>query len=374
MLTKATAVQTRVIDADAHVIETERTWDCLLPSERQFRPVLAVTNAGNAAPGDTPSRDYWMVDGRICGLRFPTLSEQQLTETSKRSGRNVSTPQQAREVENVDIRLRHLDELGIAAQVLYNTFFLSPISDRPEVEVALCGAWNRWMAEVWKLGGSRLFWSCVPPYLSIPDALDQIREAKKNGAVAVSLRAIEGSRYMVDPYFYPVYEEAQKLDLPIAVHISNGNTQYCDAVRSPHDAGATFALFRTPTVAACHALILSELPQMFPRLRWGFIETAAQWVPWVIQEAASRAAAQGRKLPPNPLEAYRIWITVQTDDDIDYLVRRCGDRHFMIGTDYGHLDPSSNIDSIQEFSQMEGISDQVKQRILGDNPQAFYKL
>ena len=29
-----------VIDADAHVIETERTWDYLEPSEEKFRPVL----------------------------------------------------------------------------------------------------------------------------------------------------------------------------------------------------------------------------------------------------------------------------------------------------------------------------------------------
>ena len=36
------ATQTRlpVIDSDAHVIETERTWDYLEPSERQFRPLL----------------------------------------------------------------------------------------------------------------------------------------------------------------------------------------------------------------------------------------------------------------------------------------------------------------------------------------------
>ena len=29
-----------VIDADAHVIETERTWDFLEPSEEKFRPQL----------------------------------------------------------------------------------------------------------------------------------------------------------------------------------------------------------------------------------------------------------------------------------------------------------------------------------------------
>jgi predicted TIM-barrel fold metal-dependent hydrolase len=370
----ATDAKALVIDADTHVIETEETWEYLEPSERKYRPVLAAANGPDPATGGVGTREYWVIDGRICGFRFPTLSEQQLAETSKRSGRNVSTPQQAREVENVAIRLRHMDELGIDKQVLYNTLFIAPVTSRTEIEVALCGAWNRWMAEVWKMGGSRLAWSCVPPYLSIPDALDQIREAKKHGAVAVSLRPIEGTRFLVDPYFHPIYEEAQKLGLPIAVHISNGNQQYCDAMRSPHDPGQSFGLFRIPTVVACHALMLSEVPTLFPRLRWGFIETAAQWVPWVIQEAESRAAGQGRKLPENLMEAYNIWVTLQTDDDIDYLVRRCGDRHFMIGTDYGHLDPSSNIDAIQEFARMDSIGDEVKRRVMGDNPKAFYGL
>ena len=32
-----------IIDADAHVIETERTWDYLEPSDRKFRPRLYST-------------------------------------------------------------------------------------------------------------------------------------------------------------------------------------------------------------------------------------------------------------------------------------------------------------------------------------------
>lgn len=32
-----------VVGADAHVIETERTWDYIKPSEQGFRPLLAVS-------------------------------------------------------------------------------------------------------------------------------------------------------------------------------------------------------------------------------------------------------------------------------------------------------------------------------------------
>jgi len=49
----------RVIDADAHVIENESTWDYMLESERQFKPkVVGATSAKDPF-------DYWMVDGRV---------------------------------------------------------------------------------------------------------------------------------------------------------------------------------------------------------------------------------------------------------------------------------------------------------------------
>ena len=34
----AIQTQVQVIDADAHVVETERTWDYLEPSEQKYRP------------------------------------------------------------------------------------------------------------------------------------------------------------------------------------------------------------------------------------------------------------------------------------------------------------------------------------------------
>ena len=58
------ATQTRllVIDADAHVIETERTWDYLEPSEQRFRSLLY------ASPQD-PTRQFWVIEDKIGSIR-----------------------------------------------------------------------------------------------------------------------------------------------------------------------------------------------------------------------------------------------------------------------------------------------------------------
>jgi len=145
----ASHTKLQVIDADAHVIETERTWDYLEPAEQRFKPVLVP------APYD-PTRQLWAVEGRAGGLRFPDLSQEQLREISRRAGRNMETPQASRELEDVPLRLKHMDELGIDVQVLHNTMWIEQVTQRPEIEAALCRAWNRWLADVWHKAGGRL--------------------------------------------------------------------------------------------------------------------------------------------------------------------------------------------------------------------------
>ena len=68
-----------IIDADAHVIETEHTWDYLDASDRQYRPKLYST------PED-PNRQYWVIDDKIAGFRFLTLTERELHEFAELAG------------------------------------------------------------------------------------------------------------------------------------------------------------------------------------------------------------------------------------------------------------------------------------------------
>ena len=354
-----------VIDADAHVIETEHTWDYLEPSERKFRPRLFASN-------DEPGREYWVIDDKICGFRFPSFTEQQLRELSERGGRKLDTPQASREMADVELRLRHLDELGIATQVLHNTLWIEQVSECPEVETALCRSWNRWLADIWKNGGSRLRWSCVIPTLAMDEALEQMTIAKEHGAVAVCIRPIEGERHMTDPYFYPIYEHAGTLDLAIAIHIANGNPINVDLFRGTP--ANRFAMFRAPTVISCFNFLVSELPNVFPKLRWGFIETSAQWIPWIYNETVLRHKRQGKAYPEDLFGEFKVFVTCQTDDDLSYVLNYAGERSLVIGTDYGHTDPSSEVDAIAVFKQKTNISQESKERILHDNPKELYAL
>jgi predicted TIM-barrel fold metal-dependent hydrolase len=240
-----TDTNTRVIDADAHVVECAHTWDFMDPSDRQYRPISLETREEAGV-----RLQFWVIDGKVRGFRFPAFSAEELERRSRQVGRKFADEQEARELGNVDLRIEHMDKIGVDVQVLHNTMFIESATDRAAVEVALCKSWNRWLADIWKQGKGRLRWSCMAPTLSMTDALDQIRWSKENGACAVLMRPIEGQRLLADPYFYPIYDEAQKLDLAIAIHIANGSpiciTTRC-ASRRPFTAFAFLPSARSTT-------------------------------------------------------------------------------------------------------------------------------
>ena len=110
-----------VIDADAHVIETEHTWDYLEPSEQKFRPRLFYSP-------DDATRQYWVIDDKIGDSAFRPCPSGNSGSFAQRAGRNFETPQAARELDDVELRLKHMDELGIDIQVLHNTFWIEQIT------------------------------------------------------------------------------------------------------------------------------------------------------------------------------------------------------------------------------------------------------
>ncbi len=338
------------IDADAHVVEAEHTWDYMDPGERAYRPRVAL------APG--PGGDdveWWLIDGHLRGKQVNTGPE---------------FPAASREMADVDLRLRHMDELGVDLQVLFPSVFLNPLTRRPDVELALAKSYNRWLAEIWAHGKGRLRWAAVLPLMTMDLALRELEWAREQGACAVFIRGLEGDRQLTDPYFFPLYERASDLDVPICIHSANGNFGHFDL----YEGEAGFARFKMPNVGAFHSIVYHRLPEQFPRLRWGFIEISSQWVPYVIHDLAKRYVRLGRALPKDLLREYRIYVACQTDDDLPYVLRYAGEDNLVIGSDYGHADTATEIEALRLLKQQADVPPRVIDKILDDNARALYSL
>ena len=149
------------IDADAHVVESPHTWDYLMPSETKFRPKLFK-------PDDDNQKAYWVIDGKIRGLFRFTFSAEDVAKKSARIGRDMTTTMATRDLADVAARIKHMGDLGIDIQILYPSIFLDQCTERPDTDVALCGAYNRWLADVWKQSKGRLRWMATLPLLACP--------------------------------------------------------------------------------------------------------------------------------------------------------------------------------------------------------------
>jgi hypothetical protein len=66
------------------------------------------------------------------------LTEQELIALSKQTGRELKTEPEARELRDVELRLKHMDKLGIDVQILFNTMWIARVADKAEAEIALC--------------------------------------------------------------------------------------------------------------------------------------------------------------------------------------------------------------------------------------------
>jgi predicted TIM-barrel fold metal-dependent hydrolase len=332
------------IDADAHVIETDETWQYMEPAERK-----ALSKAVSAS-GD----DLWVVEGRVFVRR-----------------RNVGadTTVDAQEMRDIKGRLRHMDALGIDVQVLYPSLFLIPITDRPETEVAMYRSYNRWLADIWAQGEGRLRWAVMAPTRVMDEALAELRWAKEHGACAVFIRGIEAGRYINDPYFFPLYAEASRLDMPICLHAGASNF-------GMHEITGAEAIhkFKAPVFCAFDSLVCSDVPAQFPALRFGFIETSAQWVPYVVHQIRRRYERRNKQLPETFMRDYRLYVACETHDDLPYVLKYTGEDNVVLGTDYGHSDPTTELDALQALEQRGAVRADVARRILEDNPRALYGL
>jgi len=352
-----------MVDADTHVDECEETWKKLEGTPyAKYIPVTTTMppeEAKRAGYNPTNSR-CWVVEGR-------------LQNRAIRDDIN-HPPRVFRELQDVPGRVAHMDKMGVAVQVIFPTFFIRYNTSNAEAEWALTTTYNRWLADKCAPTNGRLRWAAVLPLLSPDKAVAELRWAKQHGACGIFKRGFDLDRYVNDAHFFPVYEEACALDLPLCIHTGHP--------LPGHEWDRGF-----PVMYSCYAVVSSGLARKFPKLRFGFIESGASWIPYTISQlgAVRRQSlrGQGARLPnlyalePEMFRANRLFVTIDPIDDVESILKFGTEDNLMIGTDYSHTDISANLSALDEVRGWvdEGrLSDMQAQKILETNAKEFYRL
>lgn len=365
-----------VVDADTHIAEPEAMWNFLDPAWHPRRPVVV------GVPPDTQYGKVdrmWLVDGQIFPRPAGRGGNLLVTPTSQ-SGVKDRVDVKARELLDLDMRFEDMVATKVDVQVVYPTLFLAYLTHDVAYEVELCKAYNRYLADVHDRAGDRIRWVVIPPLRNIEASIAELRFGKEHGACGVFFRGIEGDRTLDDPYFFPVYEEAQSLGLPICIHQGQGAPALNNLIdiRRSH----TFTHGRLPPIVAFRNLVANKIPEEFPRLRWGFIETGASWIPFALYQLRGTLRANEDFWGPRLFDKYNMFISYEVEEDLPYLMKYVGEDHLVVGTDYGHhtpgttdrlsADPSAQVHLVTQMRTREDISTATAEKILRDNPTALY--
>jgi predicted TIM-barrel fold metal-dependent hydrolase len=359
-----------VIDADTHIIESTAMWEFIDRDMHHRRPVITTV------PNDTlykSTNAFWLIDGNIFpkpagkgsfSIATPSAQERQMARRDIDVG--------CREITDPVARLRDMDRLGVDVQVVYPTLFLVYVTHDVNLEIALCRAYNRWMAQVWAQGHGRLRWTAVLPLRSMDESVKELRWAREHGAVGVFFRGIEGDRSLAEPYFFPVYEEASHLNMPICIHTGAGSP----TIASVFDItiSSTLAPIRMLPLMAFRDIVANKIPERFPELRFGFIEAASSWVPYILHALKRSTKEDPSKWGPSLFRDYRLFVACEADEDIPYLPNYVDEDYLIIGSDYGHTDPSTEAQLVATMRAREDIPSRVTEKILSENARSFYAI
>lgn len=367
-----------IIDADTHIIEHPGVWELIDKEWYSRRPVLTT------APADTVHGRFnqaWLIDGQVVPKRTGKGSVSLAVGGSDAENARTDISNEVRYITDPAARVRDMDARGVDAEVVYPTLMLAYFTDDVALEVAVCRAYNRYLANAWREAGDRLRWVVVPPLRDIQASIRQIEEGRDNGAVGVFFRGVEGDRSLAEPYFDPIYEVANRLGMAVCIHTGGGSptlTSVFDRTVShnlPHVRALPLFAFRD--------IVAHKIPERFPNVRFAFVEASASWVPFVLHHLSrsSRAQVSGggdadpaTEWGPTLFRDYRMFITAEADEDIPYLLGYIGEDNMIMGSDYGHQDQSRENGMVAVMRNRGDIAASVVDKILSDNPARLYGL
>ncbi len=277
--------------------------------------------------------------------------------------------------------LAALDRGGLDATVLYPTLglWVSFLKDKAWA-VAVCRAYNTFLSEEFAKASGRLKGVGILPVQDPAAAVVELRRcAEELGFAAVMLHA-DGQHLLGDEKFHPIYEAAQNLNLPVAVHASGtGMAPGLELFKSflqAHILSHPSGIMRQLT-----SMVMDGVPERFPRLKIAYLEAGCGWVPWLMgrmdEEYEKRGDVEAPGLTRKPSEYLRggnIYFSCEADECLlPQAVQMVGEGQIVYASDFPHWD-NSYPQSVGELRGRGDLTEAQKKKLLGENAARLYNL
>lgn len=281
-----------------------------------------------------------------------------------------------------------LDRVGLEGSVLYPTAGLGAgLLKEKHVSVAMAAAYNNWLEDRYTSKDDRLYGAGMVPVHDQEAAVREIRrcaEQRKN-FVAMFLPARTSLPVTYgDRFFWPMYEEAERQGMPLAIHggpSSGMGFDHFDDFCKIHTLSHPVSLLIQLT-----DIIFSGVFDAFPGLRIAFLEAGCTWVPFMMDRMdyefdsvfGARKRQQMKKRPSEYLaQGDNFWVATELGEKgMKYAIDAMGGSDRIIyASDYPH-EPTDDeiVGDVPEFLDDRGYDDDVKADILGRSAKRLYRL
>jgi hypothetical protein len=358
-----------LVDIDAHVTETQFWPEILASIDNDFIRHMGEAGLGRpvsrslALLNNVPGMSYQSVYGRIPHeqARLETITEQDCHPC-------------------VALVRRAMDALGLDYQILFPTPMLTlGMTPQDDVEVALGGAFNKWMVERILPQDKRIKGLLYLPF-NTPEACEKMVEqyASRDEIIGFTICSTRNKPVHHDSYMrlYAMIEETGK---PLAFHTG---FNWSDPSFSQLNRFISMHALSFPHYNQIHLTnwIINGLPERFPKLKVVWVEAGVAWIPYLMQRLDHEFMMRSCEAPmlkrkpsdymremyftSQPLERSNLELLEATFKAMN------AETQLLYASDWPHWD----FDPPGSITSLPFLNDQAKRNILGLNAARIFNL
>lgn len=359
----------RIIDADGHVLERDIPWADLMESRFRDRAPKAVK--------DNRGFNFVMMEGKL---------------TPKPVGKACSFvgaprshhPQATTGMTDPVVRLKDMDLEGIDTAVLFGTspFLSLPFVEDKEYASDVARVYNNWLAQYCSADPRRLRGVAAVAIQDPSAAVKELRRAVTDlKFVAVGAPPVSASgKNLDDPTLYPFFAEAEKLNVPICIHVGAGDGVPAATERFDHPLYTHAMAHPFEQMIASLCVVCGGLLERFPKLKFAFMEAGCGWVPYWMErldehyEILQPTVPWLTKAPSEYMKSGQMYYAFEMEEKmLPYVADFVGAERLVFATDYNHSD-SKFPHTVDEVMKRKDLTDGLKAKLMGENAAQLYSL
>ena len=263
-------------------------------------------------------------------------------------------------------------------QVIFPTGISLPAMTEGGLGAALSRSYNNWVSNLVKGFENQLLPVAIMPAGDPESMPGELRRCVNElGLKCAHLVSYNGDRNLDNEAFFPFYEAAQELDVPLFCH-PNGQfgfiTERFNNFLAMHTLGRP-----TNCTQALVGLVAGGIFEKFPDLKVCFFEVTAEWpLYWMhrmdddfewLRDDQDRHLPIHLNMTPSDYMRRNCYVTLEADENPAALrqsLDEFGEDHILMATDYPHFD-SEYPHTVSKLQANAVLSNTQKEKILGEN-------